>query len=204
LLRLIAALPFVRMAALSGSIAHLNLERAAISTSFSSHAGHGYGARGHGRRVAKLLRRRATLCANFVVADSALAFDQEDLFTASQVINLRPLAGDDTYRRIVQCNPFVARLLPELSRVEHRRLQVPSAARRASGQGLRRVRPVRAVAARRACLRVVYRAYLRRRAATWESPEQVVLGDTVLKLHTKSHRSEILSRFADSVDEALR
>ena len=47
-------------------------------------------------------------------------------------------------------------------------------------------------------------AYLRRRAATWESPEQVVLGDRVLKLHTRSHRSEIMSRFADSVDEALR
>ena len=46
--------------------------------------------------VAKLLRRRATLCANFVVAETALAFDQKDLFTASQVINLRPLTGDAT------------------------------------------------------------------------------------------------------------
>jgi len=205
LLRLIAALPFVRMAALSGSIAHLNLEPGGDLDLFLVTRG----ARVWSTAVmvvvvAKLLRRRATLCANFVVADSALAFDQEDLFTASQVINLRPLAGDDTYRRIVQCNPFVRDFYPNFH---------------ASSTGGFRFRQPRLVRAAKACAefvlfvpsrlaervcRVVYRAYLRRRAATWESPEQVVLGDTVLKLHTKSHRSEILSRFADSVDEALR
>ena len=43
--------------------------------------------------LAKLLRRRKTICANFVLADSALALDQQDLFTASQMIHLKPLVG---------------------------------------------------------------------------------------------------------------
>ena len=205
LLRIIAALPFVRMVALSGSIAHLNLESGGDLDVFLVT---------RGTRVwstavtvvvlAKLLGRRATLCANFVVGESALSFDQQDLFTASQVINLRPLIGAETYRRIVRCNPFVQDFYPNFH------------ASSTSSFRIRQSRVVRAAKAvaefvlfvpsllMEAACRGAYRAYLRRRAATWESPEQVVLGDRVLKLHTRSHRSEIMSRFADSVDEALR
>ena len=86
LLRLIAALPYVKLVALSGSIAHLNLENGGDLDLFIVT---------RGRRVwstavavdllARLLRRRRTLCANFIVADTALAFEQQDLFTASQI-----------------------------------------------------------------------------------------------------------------------
>ena len=74
------------MVALSGSIAHLNLETGGDLDMFLVTRG----ARVWSTAVmvvvvAKLLHRRATLCANFVVAESALAFDQQDLFTASQV-----------------------------------------------------------------------------------------------------------------------
>jgi hypothetical protein len=43
--------------------------------------------------------------------------------------------------------------------------------------------------------RVAYRSHLRRRAATWRSPEQVRLQPDCLKLHTQSHRQSILDRF---------
>ena len=103
----------------------------------------------------------------------------------------------------MRCNPFVRSFYPN-SRVERRQFQGPSVAlparRKAAAEF---ILFVPSLLAERVC-RSAYRGYLRRRAATWDSPEQVVLGDTILKLHTKSHRSEILSRFADSVDEALR
>ena len=154
--------------------------------------------------LAKLLRRRSTLCANFVVAEGALAFDQQDLFTASQVINLRPLIGGETYRRIVRCNPFVRNFYPNFHASSAGGFRVrQSRILRAAKAAAEFVLFVPSLLAERAC-RSAYRTYLRRRSSTWESPKQVVLGDTILKLHTKSHRSEILSRFADSVDEALR
>lgn len=201
LLRLIGAMPFVRMVALSGSIAHLNLESGGdldllIVT--------------RGRRVwstvviaillSKLLGRRRTLCANFIVADTALRFEPPDLFTASQVIGLRPVTGVDTFRAILAANPFVQEHYPNYHapwpgglpirqswplRVAKRTVELSMAAPSALFE--------------RVC-RAAYRRYLRRRAASWSSPEQVTLGDDILKLHTRSHRCEILSRF----DEATR
>jgi hypothetical protein len=43
--------------------------------------------------------------------------------------------------------------------------------------------------------RRAYRRYLMRRASNWDSPEQVRLEADCLKLHTKSHRRSVLSRF---------
>jgi len=47
-----------------------------------------------------------------VLADSALTLEQQDLFSASQIIHLKPLVGEDTYRRFVAANPFVSRFYP--------------------------------------------------------------------------------------------
>src|SRR5207237_113589 len=112
-LRLICALPFTRLVALSGSIAHRNLEPNGDLDLFVVT---------RGPRVwtvtvmllvlTKLLRRRRTICANFLIADSHLILDQQDLFTANQVIHLRPLAGADLVERIRAANPFVARYYP--------------------------------------------------------------------------------------------
>src|SRR6185436_14852816 len=94
-LRLVCALPFTRLVALSGSIAHLNLEAEGDLDLFIVTKG---------RRVwtvtiavlvlAKLLRRRRSVCANFVLADSHLAIEDQDLFTANQILHLKPLIGE--------------------------------------------------------------------------------------------------------------
>src|SRR5256885_5896894 len=115
LLSVICALPYVRMVALSGSVAHLNLERGADLDIFVVT---------RGPRVwsvtvaivllAKLMRRRQTLCANFVIADGALGLEQQDLFTANQVIHLKPLSGDDVFAELVAANPFVRRYYPNV------------------------------------------------------------------------------------------
>jgi hypothetical protein len=90
-LRLIATIPYTRLVALSGSIAHLNLEPNGDLDLFVITKG---------PRVwtvtvavlllAKLLHRRRAVCANFILADSHLVLEQPDLFTANQVIHLRP------------------------------------------------------------------------------------------------------------------
>ncbi len=205
LLALVCATPYVAMVALSGSIAHLNLEGSGDLDLFIVT---------RGQRVwsvtvavilwAKLMRRRRFVCANFVIADSRLALEQQDLFTASQVIHLKPLVGASVFERFVEANPFVARFYPNF------RSDNTSPAFTPGSLFERLKRTVEALctpisAMVEAVCRWAYRGYLLRRSAAWRSPEQVRLLPDYLKLHTKSHRQSILDRFEREVQHmALR
>lgn len=204
LLHLIAALPYVRMVALSGSVAHLNLEHGGDLDIFLVT---------RGRRVwstavivillAKLLGRRRTLCANFIVADTALHFAQADLFTASQIVGLKPVTGADVFETIVRLNPFVQAFYPNAHGADSSPLRIRhGAAMRLVRRSIELACWLPSAVVERVC-RTAYRAYLRRRASTWASPDQVTLGDAVVKLHTQSHRHEVLSRFDEAVSETL-
>lgn len=204
LLRTIAALPYVRMLALSGSVAHLNLEQGGDLDIFLVT---------RGRRVwsttvivvllAKLLGRRRTLCANFVVADSALHFAQADLFTANQIVGLKTVTGTDVFQTIVRLNPFVRAFYPNFHGADSSPLHIRH------GAAMRLLRRSAEIvlwgpsAVFELVCRTAYRSYLRRRASTWTSPDQVTLGDAVVKLHTRSHRHEVLSRFDEAVSDTL-
>ncbi len=204
LLWLIAACPYVRLVALSGSIAHLNLEAGGDLDLFIVT---------RGRRVwsvavfvvvlAKLLGRRRTLCANFIVSDAALTFASTDLFTASQIIGLTPIAGADMFQRLLEANPSVSEYYPNFHAADRasarlRRGRRSNWVKRAMETALYLPSAIAETLCRRA-----YRGYLERRSARWESPDQVVLGDCVLKLHTRSHRADVLERFEHAVHDAL-
>lgn len=204
IVRLIAALPFVRMVALSGSVAHLNLEHGGDLDLFIVTRGrHVWSTAVIVILLARLLGRRRTLCANLIVADTALAFAPQDLFTASQIMGLRPVYGQNQFHAVLEANPFVRRLFPNY--------HGPARSHFSVGQG-RLLRSVKATAERigtplaalaELVCRRAYGAYLRRRAADWQSPEQVELGVDRLKLHTRSHRREILHRFDEAVQDNL-
>jgi len=193
LLAMICRLPFVRMVALSGSIAHLNLEEGGDLDLFIVTRGH------HVWTVTltilvltRLLRCRREVCANFVVSDSALAFEQPDLFTANQIIHLKPLVGGDAMAELLTANPFVARYYPNA--FAEPGTGGPASGTRNSGFQFRMLE--------RLC-RHLYTWHLRRKARGWRSPEQVRLGADCLKLHTRSHRRSITERFEAAVSQAL-
>jgi hypothetical protein len=195
-LRLACAMPYVRMAALSGSIAHRNLEGTGDLDLFIVTKGrHVWSVAVFVVLLAKLLGCRRAVCANFILADSALALDQPDLFTASQIIHLKPLIGGSVYRRFLAANPFVARFYPNFH------VPATDGAVRSLGTGTLAAKriaevllAVPSIVIERVC-HLSYRAYLCRRAAQWQSPEQVRLEAECLKLHTQSHRQSVLARF---------
>lgn len=204
LLTLVCAMPYARLVALSGSIAHLNLDGNGDLDLFIVT---------RGRRVwsvtvavlvvAKLLRLRRAVCVNFVVSDSHLALDQQDLFTASQIIHLKPLVGRDVYRQFLAANPFVGRFYPNFHQAEAGSLPFGrSPALEAIKRVVETLLAVPSHLAEAICRRA-YRAYLARRTATWRSPEQVRLQHDCLKLHTHSHRQSVLDRFDRTVQRAL-
>jgi len=191
----VCAMPFVRMVALSGSIAHLNLDGRGDLDLFIVT---------RGRRVwsvavavvvlARLMGLRQTVCANFVLADSRLPLEQQDLFTASQVIHLKPLIGDEVFARLVDANPFVTELYPNFRSAPARLPFRPPTRRDGVKRLLEAVLALPSPLLEWACRRA-YGAYLRRRASTWDSPEQVRLDAECVKLHTHSHRRSVLERF---------
>ena len=197
-LQFVAHMPFVRMVALSGSLAHLNADPAADVDLFVITAA---------KRVwlvtvavllvAKVLGWRRRLCLNYVISERQMAITPTDLFTANQIIHLLPLAGYGTYRRFLNANAFVSRWYPNFmprdqgsgigDRVSGIKDQGSLTLERVLSYGVAQV-------AERVC-RAVYRWHLRRRSASWQSSDQVRLEDECLKLHTSSHRAETMARF---------
>ena len=130
LLTVIGALPFVRLVALSGSIAHLNLEGSGDLDLFIVTKGrHVWSVMVAVIILAKLLRRRQTLCANFVLADTALALTQQNLFTASQVIHLKPLVGGVPAKAGTQPESRLAREIRKGSRSVCQKISITERAR---------------------------------------------------------------------------
>ena len=205
-LRLVCALPFTRLVALSGSIAHRNLEPNGDLDLFIVT---------RGPRVwtvtvmllilTRLLRRRRTVCANFVLADSHLAVDQQDLFTANQVIHLRPLAGGELLERFRAANPFVARFYPNSAGASAQAalVDVRSGAMGLVKRALETVLSLPSPLVEGVCRRA-YAWHLQRRAGSWRSPDQVLLQSDYLKLHTRSHRHAVMDRFQATVDTLMR
>jgi hypothetical protein len=204
-LRIICALPFTRLVALSGSVAHLNVDPGADLDLFIVTRG----ARVWGVTLTivlltRLLGCRKIVCANYVIADSALAVDQPDLFTANQILHLRPLVGVDLYPAFVAANPFVEACYPG---ARERGADVAGFAPNRLVAALKRVTEV-VLSLGPAQLyerigRAIYSRHLHARAIHWQSPEQVHLGGEQLKLHTSSHRRAILERFDAQVARVL-
>jgi hypothetical protein len=200
LLAVICALPFVRMVALSGSVAHLNLDGDGDLDLFIVTRGrHVWSITVAVVVIAKLLRRRRTVCANFVISDERLRLEQHDLFTASQVVHLKPVIGRDVFLQFIASNPFIHEHYPNFHPSDPPLVHLPA---RRTIEGTKRVFEwLLAVpsAAVEALTRRAYRAYLTRQASSWTSPGQVRLEDDYLKLHTRSHRQSVMERFEEAV-----
>ena len=196
-LDMVCALPFTRLVAISGSLAHLNADDDADLDLFIVTKGPRVWTVAMSLVVlSRLMRRRKAVCANFLLSDAHLALDQHDLYTASQVLHLRPVIGADMLGRFIEANPFVAEWFPNSKRDRPPAFPLPTAG------WLRRLkRPLEALlwipsGLIEATCRFVYGGHLRRRVSRWQSPDQVRLEPGCLKLHTHSHRKAVLEELA--------
>lgn len=204
-LSLVARMPFVRMVALSGSLAHLNAERSADLDLFViTCPGRVWSVTLTVLVMSRLLGWRERMCLNYVISERAMAIEPADLFSANQIIHLRPIVGHDVFERFVSANPFVRTFYPNFDPVNERpakgsaHKQVPSPKpliERFLSRGAGRVLESAA--------RAIYGRHLNRRASTWQSIDQVRLEAECLKLHTSSHRASTLERFDAAMARAL-
>ena len=220
ILSVVAAMPFVRLVALSGSLAHLNAERSADLDLFVITAPHRvWTVTVSLLAIARLFGWRRRLCLNYVISEAALCVEPRDLFSANQVIHLRPILGDDVFARFVDANPFVREHYPNFTidgaPLKHSSPQAlkpsrPQASAKATAgkqafkRSIERVMSFGVAQAAERAARAIYRWHLNRRAETWQSRDQVRLEPECLKLHTSSHRAAALERYDAAVDDALR
>ena len=210
-LALVTRMPFVRMVALSGSLAHLNADTGADLDLFVVAApGRVWSVTVTTLALARLCGWRSKLCLNYVVSERALMVGPADLFSANQIIHLHPLTGIPVYRRFLAENRFVERFYPNFrARSAETAADVRPGVGPGVGPGFSRAVSVLesvlnctlAPLYERVC-RVAYGWHLRRRSHLWRSRDQVRLEAECLKLHTHSHRQEVMEQFERALEQA--
>lgn len=193
----IARLPWVRLVALSGACAHGNAEDEDVDLFIVTRRGRAWAVALAIQVLTKAWGLRRSLCVNYLVDEDALALPEDDLFTSSEIVGLRPLFGHDAYRAFVAANPAVRAAFPNFA-ARHaadagRAPEAPAGPleRRldACGLGILAERLARLVLGRR----------LRRTTAGCPG---VVLEPGRLKLHTTDHRPGLLRRYEEALREA--
>jgi hypothetical protein len=110
----IARLPFVRLVAVSGSLAANNPDpRADLDYLIVTAPGRLWLVRAMTILIVRAARLRGVqLCPNYLLTTRALALARRELYTAHELLQIAPLAGDATYRRMLADNRWAAEWLP--------------------------------------------------------------------------------------------
>jgi len=121
--RWIASLPFVRMVAVSGSLAADNPDpRADLDYLIVTVPGRLWLVRAMAIVLVRFVRRRGVqICPNYLVTTNVLALDRRDLYTAHELLQAEPVAGAATYRDLLAHNAWAAGWLPNRYGARHRR-----------------------------------------------------------------------------------
>ena len=114
--RILGALPFIRMAALTGSLAVLNSTKAAdFDYMLVTAPNHVWTARAFAllfNRVTRLFGH--TLCPNLIVSENVLAWSTHDLYSARELCQMVPITGMDVYRKLLKANEWTKEFLPNV------------------------------------------------------------------------------------------
>ena len=201
--RLIAGLPFVRMVAVTGSLAWNNVDDPGdIDYLVVTEPGRLWLCRWFIallRRVARL--DGVLLCPNYVVSTRGLLLVEQNLYGAYELARMTPIAGLGTYRRLRRANPWAHVYLPNA--VEPPRAPVHEArpARRWGRRGLARLTRLGERSLRSSLGTTLERwemAYrIRKRVNQLGDGTESAFGPDRCQEHTGGHRRRALVAFAD-------
>jgi len=111
---LIAGLPFVRMVAVTGSLAVNNAEQGTdIDYLIVTAPGHLWTCRALALVASRIARlARVNLCPNYLLTEGNLELTDRTLYVARELAQMIPLSGLEVYARMRQLNSWTKELLP--------------------------------------------------------------------------------------------
>ena len=126
--RILGGLPYVRMAALTGSLAMLNLSQGAdMDYMLVTQPGRLWTARAFSVTFGRLMRPFGhTICVNLLVSENALFWPQHDLYSAREICQMIPILGLDVYRRMRAANIWTESILPNSTLAAPDLVQLPA------------------------------------------------------------------------------
>lgn len=112
--RLLADIPFVRMVALTGSLAVANVgEEADLDFLIVAETGRLWVCRAMVIGVVKLAAQRGViLCPNFIISERSMYFRERNIYTAHELAQMIPLTGMQVYGRMREANKWTELYLP--------------------------------------------------------------------------------------------
>jgi len=112
--RILGALPYIRMVALTGSLAVLNVSNIVdFDYMLVTACGRLWTARAFALAFNRLTRLQGyTLCPNLIISEGALEWPLHDLYSARELCQMIPIVGLDVYSRLMQANQWVESFLP--------------------------------------------------------------------------------------------
>ncbi len=112
--RLLGSMPFVRMVALTGSLAVMNVSKEVdFDYMIVAVPGRVWTARAFAlllNRIAKKLGH--TLCPNLIVSETSLEWPLHDLYSARELYQMVPITGMDVHQKLIESNSWAKELLP--------------------------------------------------------------------------------------------
>jgi len=112
--RILGALPYIRMVALTGSLAVLNVSSVVdFDYMLVTARGRLWTARAFALAFNRLTRLQGyTLCPNLIISESALEWPQHDLYSARELCQMVLITGKEVFFRLMRANPWVGVFLP--------------------------------------------------------------------------------------------
>lgn len=112
--RILGSMPFVRMVAITGSLAMLNLSKSAdMDYMLVTQSVRLWTARAFAVLFGRMMRPLGNkICVNLLVSENALAWPRHDLYSAHETCQMIPVTGMDVYRRLRAANAWTESVLP--------------------------------------------------------------------------------------------
>ncbi len=112
--RILGGLPFIRMVALTGSLAVMNVSKDVdFDYMLVTLPGRLWTARAFALLLNRVTKKLGyTLCPNLIVAETALEWPLHDLYSARELYQMIPISGMDVYQRLIHANAWATHYLP--------------------------------------------------------------------------------------------
>lgn len=112
--RMLGNLPYIRMVAITGSLAVMNVsENQDFDYMLVTAPKRLWTARAFALALNRLARLQGyTLCPNLIISETALKWTQNDLYSARELCQMMPITGLELYRRLIRENIWVEKFLP--------------------------------------------------------------------------------------------